>query len=901
MSRLTTSVRRVCTTLLLFLSFSSALVHAQYLKFRIDAPKGVDYDMLRQDVGSLKITFSSYKDFCKVSNYTKRGLDLADDFQWKSNDIKYVSYDLYLRDMGEDGICWENVALLNMFNIHRSLNHSTGTIYYRIYNPHFNRSIIVGEIAPSDEERITIHHDEWANSHRVVFEPVIGHDGNVVSARFAPNLRTGSCDGSGGSRNMYRLEKERPFAVFAQIGDTLRYLVAPNEKNLALHADSLKVTEATTSVTTDFRKATLCYFYITDTNGNLCPTEGGLGSVYYPQQPITIDDDFSSAGNYGYGFFNVGGYYDLTAPDGTRAAYVLPGTQTFQFGNPIVKTTDPDFLMPYNAQGRYILKQVTIPASTEPVSFSLGKSTPKRLVTTLTDAAPYAEHLNLEAISYVSRPYAWNDNVRIDIESHEIERQVKGNDLIITTLIEGSTQKIAAKLSANYRAQSDTIALGINAMADLNNKDFPPQKVGDEYRITQEYFELDSLKYTRLNFSTLHPVKFVLPCHLMQEGYKFHLKSSVLAHHEGCAKPLAIGSELPIPYDTITVILPENEKDYQYHYNWYMQKGKVMPDQAHQYKFHLDATGPAEQRIPDNQFSLLRVTNLGVDSIYVFNDVPEYKFFTFDKAISNQENNTKQLYRAEEAIYLHAGYNEHTIQYRQIKIEKDTFNAVTYWLDMPFSYKDAEGNYHRSYTEYNLADNHGTLDRMNTNTPDKAINLSTRCRMNLALTHSNWSAYLIEIEPSEADTTISFYNNRCVTTRFTFNGEKMPYFEWLKMCYNNQRIYVAPNFYTFYDRIGRMSLLPGHYTMEGAASVENAETGEYDIVPFNIAFDVPHAGAVELNPSIIESINTIPTNDNEAPQVQARYTIDGRRISAPQPGINIIKMTDGSVHKVMVK
>jgi hypothetical protein len=35
--------------------------------------------------------------------------------------------------------------------------------------------------------------------------------------------------------------------------------------------------------------------------------------------------------------------------------------------------------------------------------------------------------------------------------------------------------------------------------------------------------------------------------------------------------------------------------------------------------------------------------------------------------------------------------------------------------------------------------------------------------------------------------------------------------------------------------------------------------------------------------------------------VAARYTLDGRQISAPQHGINIVKMSDGTVKKVMVK
>ena len=33
----------------------------------------------------------------------------------------------------------------------------------------------------------------------------------------------------------------------------------------------------------------------------------------------------------------------------------------------------------------------------------------------------------------------------------------------------------------------------------------------------------------------------------------------------------------------------------------------------------------------------------------------------------------------------------------------------------------------------------------------------------------------------------------------------------------------------------------------------------------------------------------------------ARYTIDGVKLTAPQQGLNIVKMSDGSTIKVMVK
>ena len=37
------------------------------------------------------------------------------------------------------------------------------------------------------------------------------------------------------------------------------------------------------------------------------------------------------------------------------------------------------------------------------------------------------------------------------------------------------------------------------------------------------------------------------------------------------------------------------------------------------------------------------------------------------------------------------------------------------------------------------------------------------------------------------------------------------------------------------------------------------------------------------------------------PEVVARYSLDGRRLTALQRGVNILKMSDGSTRKVIVK
>lgn len=911
MSRLTTSLKRVCAALMLCSSFPSALVHAQYVSFRIEAPQNIDYaaenyNELMNEIGTLKITFSPSNMFQDVDNYARYNLDLSnDEFQYNSSSknfkFKYKSYTLNAFPNGENGVCWgnQNITTFNVRELQRAFGVTRSwPIYYRVYSPHFNR-IIIGEITPSDEERITIRHDEWAKSRRVVFNPVIGREGNVVSARLAPDLRTGTV-GAYNSHNMYDLQKDCPFVLYAPVGDTLRYLVAPQEDNLALHADSLKVTDTTTSVTTDYRKATLCYFYITDTKGNLCPTTNGFGSVYYPQQRIRIENN--NGGTYGYGFYNVTNQFSLRAPDGTQAAYVLPGTQTFQFGRPFVETTDPDFLVPYNAEGRYVIKELTVPESTTPVSLSLGKSTIVRTVTTLASAAPYADRLKMGAFSNASRPYAWSDYAKIDIESREVSREVQGNDLVITTQVEGSTEYTSLHLSTNYSAQSDTVSPGIDAsLVIYAYYYYPGVRVDGEWHFTQDLFHLEHLAYdTKLNFNALHPVKFIIPCHLMQEGYHVFAgepNGFTATHHEGCAKSLAVGTESPVPYDTLTAILPEGE------YNWCMLKGNGYPTEDRMNHFTLDATGPFEQHLPDNQFSLLRVSNMGVDSVYVFNGVPASQYFRFAKSMGDNGEN-KQFYRAEETIPLHAGYNERTIEYRQIKLEKDTFNAVTYWLEYPSIFKtDNEDAGHPNYIYYSKGSIYGSLDRMATTTPDKAINISTGSSINIATSPDSYNpAYIIEITPSKADTTISLYNKKLVKTRFRFNnGIKMPDFQWFNMCYNNQQTHVSPQNNPNFNRRGQLNLLPGHYTIEGEAVVETENEYEYEYIPIHVAFDVPDNRVVELNPSVIESISTVSTEEGSTPQAQLRYTIDGRRLTAPQRGINIIKMSDGTVRKVMVK
>lgn len=895
--KLTNHLSRVLAATLLGLGCHAAALHAQNIMLHLDAPQGIDAQTLAADIGTLKITFSNSSDFFDTSLYAANTLDFGSDYYYDRNSSKdkyhkYYSRELTLNADDGNGNAWwgnKNKFEFNFDNLRRRVSGRTGQpIYYRIYTPHFSR-IITGQIDPTDADEVTLHHTELAQARRVTFMPPVGRDGNAVPAILAPDLRIGTCNGFGAGPNMRNLTE--PFARYVYKGDTLRYLVAPTSGELALHADSIVVTDTTTCVTTDYRKAVECRFYITDSQGQLCPvTNGWLASVYYKPQP-------GAKGNgsyHGYGCYNLGGLSNLTAPDGTHTAYVLPGQQTFQFCKPTtVQTTDPDFLMPYNADGGYILGEVTIPASTEPVNLSIAQSKPLRVTTTLADAAPYADHLQFSAYTYVNPPYSWQENKQMSVACKEVSRQVKGNDLVVTTLVEGSTYPYLA-LNAQYGAQSDTIASVLSNQCCLYSYPGDPRT---EFSLTYKNFCEGDFN-TLPAFSQLHPVKFVVPCHQFQTGRMLNLigkygqddrVAELAEHHDGCAKQLHYASADPIPYDTITIILPEGK------YDWVMQKDAGEANDAPHHSFTLGATDTLVQRLQPTDFALLRVNCLGADSIYVYNKVPAWHHYCQSKFTK------RRMYYADEAIPLSLGYNERIITWREVKLQKDTLYSLSCWFEAPITYVDEDGSYYTSYHYFSRPNNYLRLEKLQTATVDSAICISTGSRANLAV----WSggtfapARFFTISPSEADTTVTVYTQKTVRVNFGCKNRLVQAFERLNMCYGNEQTHIVPNS-NFYRR-NRMDLEPGHYTMSGVVANEDDATGEYVLTPFSIAFDIEagHSAFIELCPDPT-AVAAAPANSAPA-KAAACYAPDGRRISTPRPGLNIIKMTDGTVRKVIVK
>lgn len=888
--------RRAITAALLCICFHSQFLYAQRLSVRLDAPQGVDAETLRSDVGTLEITFSNNPAFQDLSNYANECLPLSSNYdQGDANLYRYHSYQFRLNSGDDNSSAWWEIPMIDISSLCRAINCKFGDYaYYRIYSMHLNR-IITGKILLSKDENVTISHNDLASARRVIFQPVIDRNGALVSAMLAPDLRVGSCYGY--SNNVINMEPyfNGPWALYALPGDILRYLVIPRSNELALHVDSITVADTPDqTITTDYRQAVECRFYITDSKGAQCPVDGTLNSVYYKEQKWKKP---TNSKFYGYGFYNVARELTLTAPDGTCAAYVLPGTQSFQISKFLVKTSDPDFLTPCNADGGYIIKELTVPESTEPVNLSLGRSKPLKVTIALADAAPFADYIYFLVTNKVSRPYAWRDNRSMNVPTKIISREIKGNDVIWTMMVEGSTfPRIEIGV---YNYEKETFGPTVRSRASIYES---PSDQRTEFHLTQNDFSNGS---KGLSFAELHPVKFIIPCHLLQGGkYRLHLSgkygkeqtgeyddvSTYFTHRNECAKSFGTG-ENPVPYDTLTLILPEGQ------YNWYMQNSNENEESEasiFSHRFTLTATDDLVQPLSEKAYTLLRVKDLGLEHVYTYcNNLPTaFRYYKCD--ISKNS-----IVFADETIPLHNGYNEYSVDYRQVKIEKEADTSIGYTLKSPlFIGADNVNPFHTSAQYYGSSNNYVSLGKQETITGDSAILVSKNSQADLILRYSGKPNHIVRINPSNADTVVIAHCQKPVRVTFFYEqaGKWTESLRQFDLFLGKERTRIMPYNYSVFERRTCTDLVPSAYSVSCVFLVDGVE--HHVAADFIVEAEKPMTVKLkEFDPTSITS----PLDTNVSGKVKARYTIDGRQIAAPQRGLNILRMEDGSIRKVMVK
>ena len=517
---------------------------------------------------------------------------------------------------------------------------------------------------------------------------------------------------------------------------------------------------------------------------------------------------------------------------------------------------------------------------------------------TLADAAPFVDDIYFLVLNNVSRPYAWRDNRSFNVPRNFISREIKGNDVIWTMMVEGSTFPYIKIGLSNY--EKETFGPTVEGRAFIYES---PSDQRTEFHLTQENFSNGS---KGISFAELHPVKFIIPCHLLQGGkYRLHLSgkygkdqtgdyddvSTSVTHRNDCAKSFGTG-ENPVPYDTLTLILPEGQ------YIWHMQNSNENEESEasiFSHRFTLTATDDLVQSLPEEAYTLLRIKDLGLERVHTYcNNLPTaFPYYKCDLSKNS-------VVFADETIPLHNGYNEYSVDYRQVKIEKEADASIGYTLKSPLLIDADDVNpFHTSAIYYGRT-NINSLGKQETTTGDSAILVSKNSQADLVLFYRNsGNNHIVRINPSSADTVVIAHSQKPVRVTFSYEQVAGVWINSLRqfdLFFAKERTRIIPYNYSLFERRKYTDLFPGVYTVSAVFLVDDVE--HHVAADFIVEAEKPMTVELkEFDPTSITS----PLDTNVSGKVKARYTIDGRQIAAPQRGINILRMEDGSIRKVMVK
>lgn len=505
---------------------------------------------------------------------------------------------------------------------------------------------------------------------------------------------------------------------------------------------------------------------------------------------------------------------------------------------------------------------------------------------------------NFAILNKVSRPYALRDNMIMNVARNTISREIKGNDLIFTMMVEGSTYPYIEIGAYNY--EKETSGPTVESRAFIYES---PSDQRTEFHLTQNDFSNGS---KGICFAELHPVKFIIPCHMLQGG-KYRLRllgkygknqtgeyddvSTSVTHRNDCAKSFGTG-ENPVPYDTLTLILPEGQ------YIWRMHSLNENEESEASSPFHhftLTATDDLVQPLPKEAYTLLRIKDLGLEHVYTYcNNLPTA--FPYYK----RDMSKNSVVFADETIPLHNGYNEYNVDYRQVKIEKEADTSVGYTLKSPLLIgADDENPFHTSAKYYGSSNDYITLPNQETSTGDSAILVSKNSQADLILHYSGKPYHIVRINPSSADTVVIAHCQKPVRVTFSYEQVAGVWNESLRqfdLFLSKERTRIMPYSYRVFERRKYVDLVPGAYSVSCVFLIDGVE--HHVAADFIVEEDKPMTVELkEFDPTSITS----PLDTNVSGKVKARYTIDGRQIAAPQRGINILRMEDGSIRKVMVK
>lgn len=867
----------------------------------IAGPACSETSPLRQsDFPGFDVYFSNSPELLNDSIYVAKALDWSSEPQLSNGKVvksraSFPRSGYYRNDENDDYGVWAYDFMVRASI--RDLNLNFGDrLYYRFYSPQFINPI-KGSVVLEDTEdsRPIVRIDDLLRCKCVKFTPPVDLEGKAIDAFFVPNRNTAISDWLRRSVNIVEFSQysnSNGYLLFAQPGTKIEYAIEPKGRpELAMRTgDFIVGNSEIQTIETDYRNAVKCHLYVNDSKGKRCNVTNArsIGSFYYELYPGTCFR--------GYGCFNrnVGKPGDLD--NGTICMYAFPGKLGYQLWYPTVETDDPDFVMPYNTSTNYLMAKLYVAENVKEQNLVMGESKPLKVTTTLKNAAKYVGQITPTFKALYLWPYSNNTDPTVyeRVTNRLVESKAVGNDLVLTSLVNNVEGKAAQKVDLSfeypkiYNSKNDTVATtlachGVNIDSHAT-----------ELQLTEKNFAYD-LNNNPLDFDKIAKIRFIVPCRYFKNGDSLFVTNNkgldiAIQHRKYCGNYYTgIHTQL-VNADTIVCLLPGLEDSYA----WFAKaQNASRPTNEATIPIAFDNNRNAEIYPNLPGFSIKRMWDIdGVQLAFADNSLNE---FIYNRACiltvaPTCEGGTeeKQAYFVNNTYPIEESKKDYEIKYRQLKFNTAQPDSV-YCLPGSYALLSTQLTYGECQKYYISTDSHLWVG---VGYPSKVI-------------------YDYNVQPSENDIMVYPNFNKMFKVNFVYNGKPLPNGKALEkdfeISYKYKDEKESPSVYCelsdfFYKSV---PLPSGQYTMSGEIGVtyQDSTTGDKKTINIplnNFKFEVKDAPlTVELNPvaNAIDNVNASPSNVT----VVRRYTMDGRSITMPQRGVNLLKMSDGTIRKVIVK
>lgn len=768
-------------------------------------------------------------------------------------------------------------------------------LYYRFYSPQFINPIKGSVVLENSEATYhTVRIDDLLRCKSVKFTRPIDIDGKVINAYLAPNRNTAKSNWSKSVNMAEMSENSNPngFILFAQPGTKIEYAIEPlSRPELAMRTGDYFVGNSEIqTIETDYRNAVKCRLYINDSKGKRCnvPHAQSIGSFYYESYPGTCTK--------GYGCLNRNIGEPKKFDNGTICMYAFSGKLGFQFYIPGVETDDPNFVIPYNTPTEYLMAKLYVAENVKEQDFVMGESKPFKVTTTLKNAAKFAGQVTPTFSALYLSPYSDNTDPTVyeRVTTRVVESKVVGNDLVQTLLVNNAEGKATQKIDLRFKYSSTFSYNTIDSIATaLACHGVNIDSHATELQLTEKNFAYD-LNNKPIDFSKIAAVRFMVPCKYFKNADSLFVTNNkgldIAIRHPEYSHNYRPNSSQATAVDTIVCLLPDLEDSYA----WFAKKrnaSRPTNEAIIPIEFNNNRYAEIYPNLPD--FSIKRMFDIdGVQLVFADNSLNEFVYKrecvltvapTCEGGIEE-----KQAYFVNNTYPIEEGKNDYEIKYRQVKFNTAQPDSLHCFPEYPdyYNYQLKYGGCQKYY-------------------------ISTDSHLYFSVEEPSNVYYTYDILPSENDFIFYPNLNKKFEVNFVYNGELLPdgYFTQsdlnISYKYKDEKESSIVSFNKYMMLYGGVPLASGQYTMSGEIGIEynDSETNKYVTINIplnNLKFEVKDAPlTVELNPvaNAIDNVNASPSNVT----VMRRYTMDGRSISMPQRGVNLLQMSDGTIRKVIVK